>query len=117
MKVLAFLFGLALLAGCASTAPQPKQYLVSHIMCATEQDANQALARLRTGESFEQVAEKVSIDPGTRREGGKIGRWTTADAWSANFADEVRKLGVGQTSAKPIRTEFGWHIVRVDAVR
>jgi len=114
VKLLSFLFAVVVLVGCAS---RPTEYLVSHIMCSTEQAADQALGRIRAGESFEQVARGVSVDPGTKSKGGRISQWTTADSWSPNFAAEVKRLKVGQISEKPVKTEFGWHVVRVDAIR
>jgi peptidyl-prolyl cis-trans isomerase C len=117
MRLVATFLITVILLGCASTAPKPKEYQVSHIMCASESAANQALVRLQAGEPFEQVAREVSTDPGTRTKGGRITFWTPADSWSANFAAEVKRLKVGQTSDRPVKTEFGWHIVRVDATR
>jgi parvulin-like peptidyl-prolyl isomerase len=111
LSLLAFL----LLVGCV--ANKPPEYLVSHIMCSTEADAARALIRLRKGESFEQIAADMSSDPGTRSKGGSIAHWTKADDFTSAFATEVKRLKIHEVSATPVRTEFGWHIVRVNAVR
>lgn len=116
MKVLSFLLSLFILTACASTDTKPKQYLISHIMCATEHEANQARLRVLAGEPFEDVAKTMSTDPGTKNKGGRIAQWSAAGAFSANFANEVKQLNIGQISAKPVKTEFGWHVVRVDAI-
>ena len=113
-SVASIVFSLLVLLGCAT---RPPEYLVSHIMCTSESEASRAIARIRAGEPFERVAEAMSQDPGTRAKGGKIERWTKADDWTANFRTEVRQLKVGEVSDRPVKTEFGWHVVRVDAVR
>ena len=118
MRRLALLLGLALLVGCATpTGSKPKEYLVSHILCADEHAANQALNRILAGEPFELVAQDVSIDPGTQNKGGRIAHWTAADSWSPKFASEVKRLKVGQMADRPVSTEFGWHVVRADSAR
>ena len=114
---LSIVLSVLVLAGCATSTAKPHEYIASHIMCPTESDAKQALARIRAGESFESIAREVSLDPGTRGKGGRIAYWTKADSWSQNFAAEVKRLNVGEVSSTPVKTEFGWHIVRVDAVR
>jgi peptidyl-prolyl cis-trans isomerase C len=114
-----FFAGLSLLfvLGCATHDARPKEYLVSHILSPTQETANLALARLNAGATFEQVAREESADKGTKYNGGRIAHWTDANQWTVNFAAEVKRLKVGQVSAQPVRTEFGWHIVRVDAIR
>jgi peptidyl-prolyl cis-trans isomerase C len=112
--------GLALMAACvAPVTPvaRPREYLVSHILCATEPEAQRALDRIRAGEPFEQVARSVSLDPTVRTNGGRLPYWTEADSYTATFAAEVKRLKAGELSARPTRSEFGWSIVRVDEVR
>lgn len=102
------------LFGCATT---PKEYLVSHILTSTEQEAQVALNRIRAGESFESVAKEVSKDPGSKYKGGLINYWTNTNSWVPKFAMEVQKLGVGQISEAPFQTEYGWHIVKINGIR
>lgn len=118
-KILRFLAGICVLCllGCTTPQSKPKQYLVSHILVPTQEAANVVLHKLDAGFAFERVAMEHSIDSGTKYIGGRIAHWTDANDWSANFAAEVKRLQVGQVSQKPINTEFGWHIVRVDAIR
>lgn len=116
-NILLILLALIFFSGCTSAQEKPKEYLVSHVMCATEEEAIQALKKIRAGETFEKVAAEVSMDPGTKNKGGKITFWMPANSWSKNFANEVNRLNVGEISSSPVHTEFGWHIVRVDAIR
>lgn len=102
------------LFGCATT---PKEYLVSHILTSTEQEAQVALNRIHAGESFESVAKEVSKDPGSKYRGGQLKYWTTANSFVPRFATELEQLGVGQISTAPFQTEYGWHIVKINGIR
>lgn len=101
----------------ASSVNGPREYQVSHILLANEAEAQRAAQRLKNGESFEKVAAEMSLDTGTKTHGGKINRWTKAKDFSANFGREVQNLNLNQFSTTPVKTEFGWHLIRIDAIR
>lgn len=120
-KLFALLCCLCLLVACATPAPpapqtKPREYLTSHILCHTQAEAQQALDRIRAGERFEVVAREVSLDMGSRKTGGQIG-WGKPTMYVPQYADEIVRLKVGEMSSQPVHSIFGWHIVRVDAVR
>jgi peptidyl-prolyl cis-trans isomerase C len=78
--------------------------------------AKAVLARLKKGEKFEKLAETLSQDSGTKSKGGELG-WVRADAQLVKpFLDAMVKLKKGETS-EPVKTDFGFHIIRVDDVR
>ncbi|NBX43557.1 MAG: peptidylprolyl isomerase [Gammaproteobacteria bacterium] len=92
----------------------PNEYRARHILLPSEADANRILARLNKGERFESLA-KESLDA-SRDQGGDLG-WFSPSAMVKPFADAVMALGKGATTAAPVQSQFGWHIIRVDDVR
>lgn len=84
---------------------------LAHIVLKTEQDAWDAVAELRKGTPFAQVARERSIFEGTRDSGGMMG---TAERGALERAleDVAFKLPIGQPS-EPIRTSVGWQVIRV----
>jgi len=73
--------------------------------------ADQALARVRAGEDFTEVARDVSED-GNREAGGEIGM-RPAGRLPDLFVDAVRGLAVGQVTAQPLRSPAGFHILKL----
>jgi foldase protein PrsA len=88
----------------------PVEINVSHILLSTEQDAQTALARLHSGESFERVAKEISKDPGTAIRGGKLAPLHRG-MLVPEFEDAAFKLKVGEISGI-VKTQFGFHIIR-----
>jgi peptidyl-prolyl cis-trans isomerase C len=84
-----------------------------HILVATEDEAKAALKRVQAGEDFAKVATELSKDPGS--EGGDLG-WFTKDRMVPEFAEAAFKLKPGEIS-QPIKTQFGWHIIKVEERR
>ncbi len=91
------------------------EYRARHILVPTESLANDLLARVRKGEKFEQVAAKESLDSSKER-GGDLG-WFTPTNMVKPFADAVMALKKGETTSKPVQTQYGWHIIRLDDSR
>jgi parvulin-like peptidyl-prolyl isomerase len=84
----------------------------SHILFKPEdkQQAEQALAELKKGSDFEQLAKKYSVDTATAAKGGDLG-WPTTP-FVPEFQSALDKLKVGETSAL-VKTPYGWHIITV----
>ena len=83
-----------------------------------EQARERALAarqRIQAGESFAQVAQAVSDDPGSANNGGDLGLIQPADV-VPRFAEAAWALSPGEVS-EPVRTDFGWHLIEVTDVR
>jgi peptidyl-prolyl cis-trans isomerase C len=98
----------------AAKAQKPEQEVrARHILLATEEEAKAALKRVRGGEDFAKVATELSKDPGS--EGGDLG-FFTKDKMVPEFAEAAFKLDVGQIS-EPVKSQFGWHIIKVEAKR
>jgi peptidyl-prolyl cis-trans isomerase C len=90
------------------------EYRARHILVPSEIAATQILERLSKGERFEVLA-KDSLDS-SRDNGGDLG-WFSPASMVKPFADAVMALKKGETIAKPVQTQFGWHVIRLDDVR
>lgn len=91
------------------------EYRARHILVQTEQFANELLAQIKRGARFEQVAQKNSLDA-SKQQGGDLG-WFAPQSMVKPFADAVMGLQKGQLTEKPVQTQYGWHIIRLDDTR
>ncbi len=98
----------------AAKAQKPEEEIhARHILVATEAEAEAVEKRLKAGEDFAKVAKELSKDTGS--DGGDLG-WFTKEKVVPEFANAAFKLNVGDIS-QPVKSEFGWHIIQVLAVR
>ena len=93
-----------------------KEYKASHILVEKESEAKAILAALKKGGKFEEIAKKQSKDPGSGAKGGDLD-WANASSYVSEFTEAMIKLEKGKTTAEPVKTQFGWHIIRLDDVR
>ena len=88
-----------------------------HILVATEKEAKDLIVQLKNGANFEELANKHSLDKNPNMEnGGDLG-YFRKDMMIPEFANEAFAIKVGKISEKPIRTPFGWHVVKVEDKR
>ncbi|MCZ4318608.1 peptidylprolyl isomerase [Aequorivita viscosa] len=97
--------------------------VVSHIMISDKKGArtfnpeeriNELYTMLKQGESFESLAKQFSDDKNSAVKGGKLKPFTKGDLRAPEFEDAAYKLkNIGDIS-KPVKTDFGWHIIRLD---
>lgn len=92
------------------------EYKASHILVDDEEEALDALDRLAAGEEFAAIAEEISVDPLSGPKGGDLG-WFSAEMMVEEFADAVRGMDPGSTTGSPVKSSFGWHIIRLDETR
>jgi peptidyl-prolyl cis-trans isomerase C len=85
-----------------------------HILVPTEEEAKAILAQLKGGADFATLAKEKSKDPGAA-DGGDLG-YFTKDQMVPEFAEVAFKLDKGQLS-DPVKTQFGWHIIKVEDKR
>lgn len=105
-------------------AREPERYAgrerrkAAHILLRTADDAEARIEALRerlvAGEDFAALAAEVSDDPGSARAGGDLG-WVERGMMVPAFEEALFALEEDTISA-PVRTEFGWHLIRVDEV-
>jgi peptidyl-prolyl cis-trans isomerase C len=87
-----------------------------HILVPTEAAARQALAEVqRPGADFAEVAKRRSTDS-SAAEGGDLGFFKQS-AMVPEFAAAAFALQPGQVTSAPVRTTFGWHIIKVEERR
>ena len=93
--------------------PEPEIH-ARHILVPTEEEAKKALERVKGGEDFAKVATEVSKDPGSK--GGDLG-WFTKDRMVPEFADAAFKLEKPGDISAPVKSQFGWHIIKLEEKR
>jgi peptidyl-prolyl cis-trans isomerase C len=93
-----------------------QEYRSRHILVETEQQAKDLIAQIKGGARFEAVARAQSIDTGSGAQGGDLD-WAGADVFVPEFSEAMVKLAKGQMTDEPVRSQFGWHIIRVDDIR
>ncbi|HEX2650904.1 MAG TPA: peptidylprolyl isomerase [Burkholderiales bacterium] len=93
-----------------------KEYKVRHILLAKEDEAKAVIAEIKKGAKFEDVAQKKSLDEGTRPRGGEL-EWTVPGNLEKPFADAMVKLEKGKMTETPVATRYGFHVVKVDDIR
>jgi peptidyl-prolyl cis-trans isomerase C len=93
-----------------------KEYRARHILVEKEADAVKLIADLKKGAKFEDLAKKNSKDPGSGANGGDLD-WAQAGSYVKEFSDAMVKLGKGKITETPVKSQFGFHIIRLDDVR
>lgn len=82
---------------------------------AAEDKIKAVIARLNKGEDFAKVAGEVTEDPSGKANGGDLG-YFTKDQMVPEFANVAFSLEKGKISA-PVKTQFGWHVIKVEDKR
>ena len=92
------------------------EYKVSHILVDKEDDAKAIIAEINRGGDFAKIAKEKSKDPGSKENGGDLD-WGPSARYVKPFADAVQSQQKGKISNAPVKTDFGYHVIRVDDVR
>ena len=93
-----------------------KEYKASHILVEKEDEAKAIIAALKKGGKFEEIAKKQSKDPGSGARGGDLD-WANPRSYVPEFTEALVKLEKGKLTQTPVKSQFGWHIIRLDDVR
>jgi peptidyl-prolyl cis-trans isomerase C len=86
------------------------QARASHILVKTEDQANQVLKRLTDGEEFDKVARRFSSCP-SGKNGGDLG-WFGKGQMVPEFEKAAFENDAGKVVG-PVKTQFGYHIIKV----
>jgi peptidyl-prolyl cis-trans isomerase C len=92
------------------------EYHARNIVVSTEGFAQSIIAQLEKGAKFEDVAKKESMDPAAKTNGGDLG-WFTPDRMIPELSAAVITLKPGEYTHKPIRSQYGWHVVQLIETR
>jgi len=93
-----------------------KEYRARHILVETEDQAKSIIANLKKGAKFDELAKKLSKDPGSGAKGGDLD-WASPGNFVKEFSQAMTSLKKGQTTETAVKTQFGYHIIRLDDVR
>ncbi len=93
-----------------------KEYKARHILVEKEDEAKAIIASLKKGGKFEDIAKKQSKDPGSGANGGDLD-WANPSSYVPEFSQAMAKLNKGQLTDAPVKTQFGYHVIRVDDIR
>jgi len=99
-----------------AAANSGKEYKAHHILVEKEDDAKAIIAKLKKGGKFDEIAKKSSKDTGSGAKGGELD-WAGAGSYVPEFSEALTKLTKGKTTETPVKTQFGYHIIRLDDVR
>ena len=83
-----------------------------HILVKTESEAKSVISELDKGADFAALAKQYSTDPGAGS-GGDLGYFGRGDMVK-EFAEVAFSLPAGQYTKTPVKTEFGWHVIKVE---
>lgn len=92
----------------------PERRRARHILVATEKEANEVLAQLKSGADFASLAAKLSKDSGSAGQGGDLG-FSAREAFVKPFADALFAMQQGELRG-PVKTEFGFHVIRLEGI-
>ena len=92
-----------------------KEFNASHILVKEEKEALAILKKLKNKENFSELAKNFSIGPSAKNE-GKLG-WFSSGQMVKEFEKATFSLKKSEISQKPVKTQFGFHIILLNDVR
>ena len=92
--------------------PPAEETRARHILLETEERANELLAMAQSGSDFAELAREYSTGP-SAGQGGDLGYFGSG-AMVKEFQEAADALAVGEVSAMPVKTQFGWHIIKIE---
>ncbi len=95
--------------------PASSEYKASHILSDNVDVANEIILSLNKGGDFTALAKEKSIGP-SAVDGGDLG-WFSPNQMVRPFSDAVEKLKPGEYTKRPIKTRFGWHVIKLEESR
>lgn len=92
--------------------PAKTENRARHILLKTEDEAKAVIQELDTGADFAELAKARSTGP-SAAQGGDLG-YFTADQMVPEFAAAAAAMEPGEHSAEPVKTQFGWHVIKLE---
>jgi len=92
-----------------------KEYKARHILVKEEQTAKEIIELLNKGGDFAKLATEKSTGPSNSK-GGDLG-WFPGGQMVPEFSKAIAKMKKGTYSKTPVKTRFGWHIIKLENIR
>jgi peptidyl-prolyl cis-trans isomerase C len=92
------------------------EYRARHILVEKESDAKALIAQIKRGAKFEDLAKKKSTDKGSGANGGDLD-FAKPDTYVPEFAKALMALKKGEMTSTPVKSQFGYHIIRLEDTR
>jgi peptidyl-prolyl cis-trans isomerase C len=92
------------------------EYRARHILVEKEDEAKALIKQLNGGASFEELAKKNSKDPGSGANGGDLD-FAAPGSYVPEFSQAMVKLKKGEMTQEPVKTQFGYHIIKLEDTR
>ncbi len=96
-------------------AKYPTEVEIRHVLLATPEKAEAVAKKLRAGASFAKVAQEESLDAATASQGGKFPPLMYGEV-IPELEEVVFRMRVGEIGG-PLKSKFGYHVVKKDAER
>lgn len=87
------------------------EYRGSHILLESSKQAKDMIAKLTAGAKFEDLAKEHSVDPAGDN-GGDLG-WFQSSTMPPEFSEAIALMSVGDVSKTPVKSEYGYHIIKL----
>jgi peptidyl-prolyl cis-trans isomerase C len=94
-------------------APAKEEVKARHILVASEDEAKAVITELKGGADFAKLAGEKTTDPAGKASGGDLG-YFTRDEMVPEFAEAAFKLKNGEYTETPVKSQFGWHVIKVE---
>ncbi len=88
------------------------EYRASHILVEKEDEARELIKQIKAGAKFEDLAKANSKDPGSGANGGDLD-FAKPDSYVKEFSDAMTQLKKGEMTETPVKSQFGYHIIRL----
>ena len=92
-----------------------KEFNARHILVKTEEEAKGIIEDIVNGADFAEMAKKKSTGPSSSK-GGSLG-WFKAQTMVPSFASAVEAMLKGDVSKKPVKSQFGYHVIKLEDIR
>jgi len=92
------------------------EYHARHILVEKEDEAKALLKQLTAGAKFDELAKKHSTDKGSGAKGGDLD-FAKPESYVPEFGQAMISLKKGETTAAPVKSQFGWHIIKLEDTR
>ncbi|HXP29951.1 MAG TPA: peptidylprolyl isomerase [Stellaceae bacterium] len=95
------------------SSPAQEEVEARHILVPSEEEAKAVIAELNKGADFATLAKDKTTDPAGKASGGDLG-WFSRQDMVKDFADAAFKLKKGEYTKTPVKTQFGWHVIKLE---